>query len=68
LGDSIKILVAKLINFAGLPAEFLMFSGLFFRLAQNIDIQWLDLVVGGGLRRARITLGRNLMVWPFFHV
>jgi hypothetical protein len=68
VGDFIKIRLAKLINFAGLPAESLMFSGLFFRQMQSIDIQRFDFVVRGGFRWVGIRLGWNLMVWPFFDV
>jgi len=66
--DFIKILLAKLINFAGLPAESLMFSGLFFRQTQNVDIQRFGFVVRGGFSWVGIRLGWNLMVWPFFDV
>jgi len=62
------MLVAKRSHFAGLPAEFLMFSGLFFRQAQNIDVQWFVFVLGGWARPVKIRPGRILMVWYFFDV
>jgi hypothetical protein len=56
------MLVAKGRDFADLPAEFLTFSGLFFRQTQNIDIQWIVFGLGGRVRRVKIRLGRILMV------
>jgi hypothetical protein len=60
--------LAKLINFAGLPAEFLMFRGLFFRQMQNAYHQWFIFIPVNHIGLAKIRLGRNLMVWHFFGV
>ena len=58
--------LAKRKDFADLPAEFLMFSGLFFLRTQNIDIQWFVFVLDGRLRPAKIRLEQILMVCDFF--
>ena len=58
--------MAKRIDFAGLPAEFLTFSGLFFHQAQSIDIQMLVVVPGRGAEWVKFRVSWNLMVWHFF--